>query len=84
MVIRNLYFLFRWASSDVGSIVKLGFIILDGLHHIRTHNRIMCIRVKLNTIEDLNEGVSKTDSHSINKNVTWHDVHTMNTGIDEG
>ena len=34
--------------------------------------------------EDLDEGVSKTDSHSINKNVTRHDMHTMNTGIDEG
>jgi len=84
MVICNLYFLFRWASSDIGSIVKLGFIICDGLNHVSTHNRIMCIRVKLNTIEDLNEGVSKTDSHGINENVTWHDMHTMNTGIDEG
>ena len=60
-------------------IIELLFTRGNNVDHIGTYDWVMNISVYFAWEEDLKERITVADSHSVNKDVTWHFHLTVNT-----
>ena len=73
VVVNHFYMSHNWVLRRIFVVVLIHLVLNCG-NHVTTDEWIMCIRIDLHPEENLKHGITKADTHGVNKDITGRHV----------